>query len=267
MGRTRAAGLVAAGRVNSAAARRFAAARRRDRRHALLPWDAWQSAGIAAVALSGLAVLALLLDPWLIAWHATLSPGLRRVFRVVTELGRGDWILLLSGLYFALSLLRDAAEIGPRLRVRRAVRAAAALYVFLSVAIAGGLAVTAKYLLGRARPNLLDEVGPYALDPFAFDPRWASFPSGHAATAMALAAALAMLFPRARYLFLCAGFWVAASRLVTRAHYPSDVLAGCLLGALLAWLVARAFARRRLVFGFDAAGRVVRRKGASGRLT
>ncbi len=56
------------------------------------------------------------------------------------------------------------------------------------------------------------------------------------------------------------------SRLVTRAHYPSDVLAGAVLGGLTAWLVARAFARRRLIFGFNQKGGLIRRKGASGRL-
>lgn len=266
-GRGQAERLLAAGRTNAAAARLFAAARRRDHRFGLLPWDAWQAANVAALVLTALAVLAIVLDPWLIAWHGTLSPALRGLFRWLTELGRGNWILFLSGLYFLLSLARDAAALGPRLRARRAVRAAAALYVFLAVALAGALAVTAKYLFGRARPNVFAETGPYAFDIVSFDARWASFPSGHAATAMALATALAMLFPRARFVFLCAGFWVAVSRLVTRAHYPSDVLAGCLLGALLAWLLSRAFARRRLVFGFDAAGRVARRQGASGRLT
>ena len=34
----------------------------------------------------------------------------------------------------------------------------------------------------------------------------------------------------------------------------------------LAWLFARALAQRRLIFGFDAEGRLVRRKGVSGRL-
>ena len=52
------------------------------------------------------------------------------------------------------------------------------------------------------------------------------FPSGHAATAAALAVALTALYPRGRWLF--AGFAVlaAAQRIDVTAHYPSDVLAG-----------------------------------------
>jgi len=83
---------------------------------------------------------------------------------------------------------------------------------------------------------------------------------------MAFGVALALLFPRLRWLFLCLGLWIAVSRLFVRAHYPSDVLAGCLIGGAAAWLLARWLAQRRLVFGFDDGGRLVRRPGASGRL-
>ena len=83
---------------------------------------------------------------------------------------------------------------------------------------------------------------------------------------MALGVALALLFPRLRWVFLCIGFWIAVSRLFVGAHYPSDVFAGGLLGGVTAWLMARALARQRLVFGFDDEGSLVRRRGASGRL-
>jgi undecaprenyl-diphosphatase len=83
---------------------------------------------------------------------------------------------------------------------------------------------------------------------------------------MAFGVALALLFPRLRWLFLCLGFWIAASRAFVGAHYPSDVLAGGLLGVLTSWLLARVLARYRLIFGFAGDGSLVRRKGASGRL-
>ena len=83
---------------------------------------------------------------------------------------------------------------------------------------------------------------------------------------MALGMSLALLFPRLRWVFLCIGFWFAASRLFILQHYPSDMFAGCLLGGGGAWLIARAFAQRRLIFGFDGDGRLIRRSGASGRL-
>ena len=130
----------------------------------------------------------------------------------------------------------------------------------------GIVANIAKYVIGRARPKHFAEAGALAFDFWSGDASWASFPSGHATTAMALGLALALLFPRLRWVFLSLGFWIAVSRLFTRAHYPSDVLAGCLVGGLFAWLLARALARHRLIFGFDREGSLVRRQGASGRL-
>ena len=123
-----------------------------------------------------------------------------------------------------------------------------------------------KVIFGRARPKLFEDAGSYSFDFWARDSDYASFPSGHATTAMAFGVALALLFPRLRWVFLCIGMWIAISRMFVRAHYPSDVLAGCLIGGAAAWLLARWLAQRRLVFGFDDGGRLVRRPGASGRL-
>ncbi len=47
---------------------------------------------------------------------------------------------------------------------------------------------------------------------------------------MAFGVALALLFPRLFWVFLCLGFWIAASRPFIGVHYPSDMLAGGLLG-------------------------------------
>jgi undecaprenyl-diphosphatase len=146
------------------------------------------------------------------------------------------------------------------------MRSLAAFYVFASVAIAGIVANLSKYVIGRARPKLFTDAGSFSFDFLSFEADWASFPSGHATTGMALGLSLALLFPRFRWVFLTLGFWIAVSRLFVGAHYPSDVLAGGLLGALTAWLLARALARHRLLFGFDRDGGLMRRRTASGRL-
>ena len=49
---------------------------------------------------------------------------------------------------------------------------------------------------------------------------------------------------------------IAASRIVVSAHYPSDVLAGAVVGTVGALLVRRAFALRRLGFTLAPDGRV-----------
>jgi undecaprenyl-diphosphatase len=163
-------------------------------------------------------------------------------------------------------LVLDASALRARLRVRRAMRTLAAGYVFAAVAVSGIIANLCKNIIGRARPRHFDETGTLAFDFWSGDSSWASFPSGHATTAMALGVSLALLFPRLRWVLLCLCFWIAVSRLFVEAHYPSDVIAGGIVGGVTAWLMARALAQRRLVFGFRHDGRLVRRTGASGRL-
>jgi undecaprenyl-diphosphatase len=65
-----------------------------------------------------------------------------------------------------------------------------------------------------------------------------SFPSGHAATAAGLAVALAVLYPRGRWLFAVLAVLAALQRVEVQSHFPSDVLAGAALGCLTGALVS-----------------------------
>jgi len=118
----------------------------------------------------------------------------------------------------------------------RRARVEAALLVVVAVGIQI-LVFSAKDGYARARPDL----GSAIRLPSSF-----SFPSGHAATGMAvfgllglLAASLARTHAE-RVAAICAGFAVGAligaSRVVLGVHYLTDVLAGASLG--LAWLIA-----------------------------
>jgi undecaprenyl-diphosphatase len=71
-----------------------------------------------------------------------------------------------------------------------------------------------------------------------------SFPSGHAATSFACATVLSHYAPRFRVAFYALASLIAYSRIYNGMHYPSDVLAGALLGVLTALLLL-AIARRR----------------------
>ncbi|MBC6699366.1 phosphatase PAP2 family protein [Hymenobacter puniceus] len=74
-----------------------------------------------------------------------------------------------------------------------------------------------------------------------------SFMSSHAANAFALTVFMALVLPRrfrvAKWLLLGWALVVSYSRLYLAAHFPSDVLAGALLGSLLAWGCATLFKR------------------------
>ncbi len=70
-----------------------------------------------------------------------------------------------------------------------------------------------------------------------------SFPSGHTAEVFALAFSMLFILKNkiAFYIFLAWAIIVAYTRLATGVHYPSDVLAGALIGAAMAYLIAKLF--------------------------
>jgi membrane-associated phospholipid phosphatase len=98
------------------------------------------------------------------------------------------------------------------------------------VAVVGGTyaANTAlKLVVRRRRPQLPD------LPPLVATPTRLSFPSAHTATSFAGALRYSRMGLPAAPLYAFAGT-VALSRLYLGVHYPSDVLAGALLGSAIA---------------------------------
>jgi len=94
---------------------------------------------------------------------------------------------------------------------------------------AGVITQTTKSLVGRVRPDTR------GLDPGRFtgpsmDNNRASFPSGHAANAFAVARVVAARHPEEKWLCYGLATFVAACRVRKHAHYLSDVFVGAAVG-------------------------------------
>lgn len=122
--------------------------------------------------------------------------------------------------------------------------------LFIFVASCGGWLLNAglKELFARPRPSIV---------PHLHEVMTLSFPSGHAMTSAAVYLTLGALLMRvakrrlARIycmaIAMLATFLIGASRVYLGVHYPTDVLAGWLVGmswALMCWMAERALERR-----------------------
>ena len=86
----------------------------------------------------------------------------------------------------------------------------------------------------RSRPYTTHGASDHLLSAPSVDP---SFPSDHAAAAFAIAFAVLAYSRRGGIAFLLASTLIGLSRIALGMHYPSDVLAGALVGWLAAMLV------------------------------
>ncbi|HSK93685.1 MAG TPA: phosphatase PAP2 family protein [Candidatus Angelobacter sp.] len=187
------------------------------------------TAGVVVVALALLvmsgashafdeAVIGVLRHPELVDPLAFLWP--------VTELGSTWAVTLLAGVAIALGVL-----IGPW---RHGIIAAA---VIAGASLLNG---TLKRVIARERPELLA--------PMLTESGY-SFPSGHSALGMVGWGVLAVLVSRTRLprvarigivaVFGLIVFLVGVSRVYLGVHYPTDVIAGWLLGAVIVVLFAQ----------------------------
>ncbi|MGA5089250.1 MULTISPECIES: phosphatase PAP2 family protein [unclassified Streptomyces] len=116
-----------------------------------------------------------------------------------------------------------------------------ALAVPFVVVVAFGVDAVLKLLVREDRPCQSLRVATLEACPAPGD--W-SFPSNHAAIAAAAAVALLFVSRRLGALAVVAACAMAVSRVWVGAHYPHDVLAGIVVGALVSLLVMSALRGR-----------------------
>ena len=108
-----------------------------------------------------------------------------------------------------------------------------ALYVGVSLGVDGILTYSMKEIIRRPRPYTTYP------DIKAFDSETSlSFPSGHTSLAFTTATALSLKYPK-WYVIAPSYFWacsVGYSRMNLGMHYPTDVLAGAIIGSGSAYL-------------------------------
>jgi undecaprenyl-diphosphatase len=157
--------------------------------------------------------------PLFIFLNGLHTPLTDRIWLGFTTLGDGFLLAVMLGVFLIIN---------PRITV----------FGLLLLACSSGLAHAIKYLIPLARPVvLIDSV--HLLGPIL---RSGSFPSGHAAAAMAASLALVKFTP-SRGLAIVAILWgvlVSLSRVFVGAHFPMDVLGGAMC-ATVAFIALDAF--------------------------
>lgn len=144
------------------------------------------------------------------------TPRAERAVRAYTRLGQH------GALWLGIGLTGAALDAPRRGRWRRATR---------TVVLANAVNQAVKLAVRRRRPRLGD------LPPLVATPTQLSFPSAHAATSAAAAQVFARLAPPLP--LRAAATAMALSRLYLGVHYPSDIVAGVLLGTTIGRLGER----------------------------
>lgn len=154
-------------------------------------------------------------DSVLLDWFQSIQNDiLTGVFEVITTLGEAGIIWILIGLLLL---------VGRRTRWLGITVLIALLFSLL----VGNL--TLKPLVARPRPCWRHPEIPLLIA----NPKDFSFPSGHSMSSFAAASAIFMWNRKAGIAALAGAVIMAATRLYFYVHYPTDILAGMLIGMVL----------------------------------
>jgi membrane-associated phospholipid phosphatase len=235
---------------------RRAEAARRLARHSLL-----------ITAIIGAVIIALIyeLDAREIALMPPRGSASLWPVRILTDFGRDAYVLwLLAGMLLVVAIVVPGlhGSLQPRL-LNFGTRLQYLFFAVLVPVLAGELI---KWIAGRGRPFVGGKANAFNFVPFNGTEAYASFPSAHAITSVALAFAVTAVWPRTRPVMILYALLIVTSRLVLLAHHPSDVVAGAFIGVIGAMAVRYWFAARRLGFTIDRDGQIVPLPSTRGQL-
>lgn len=210
-------------------------------------WTASMSMGMALIAFLVLALHPY--DEYLSRMFTSPDSDLRNL-RAITDIGLSKWYVVPAFIIAVCLIAIDWQHLPTPRRKRLHLVYTQASFAFWAISLAGTFTAIAKFLIGRARPPFIDTLGTGHFSPFAGGDDLASFPSGHSTTMGAVGAILALWFPRWRVPIILATMFIAFTRIVAQAHYPTDTVAGYSVGFLVAITLARYLASRGAIFGY-----------------
>lgn len=188
------------------------------------------------------AVLVLFVDREVVTYFRDdASPSVRSTFHMLTDMAKGHWPIGTSLIaLIILAWFQRRCDVPDWYAVLAKSRRKWA-YVFWTSVISGIAVNVLKWPIGRLRPRYFFQDGSYGFIPFNMDFGALALPSGHTTTAIAVAVAAAIAWPRYAVPLLIIGLTFGISRIVVGAHFPADVIAGMCVGSLSALLLAKHF--------------------------